>query len=295
MRTDLRTYLPFIMFALLSLIWSSTWMVIKIGLQSLPPFLSLGIRFFVAFFFLALYMRIQKIKFPRNIRDHLFFFVFGMINFTGGYALVYYAEQYIASGLTSVLFSIMPFYVLIISWRLLPQDRINWKKFIGVCSGFIGLLIIFRDQLYLSSMDRKVLFGMAGVLIAPLFSATGTIMGKKATVRMNPFVLNTLPLLYSSLFFLILSLVVERNTHPVFDASAIFSILYLSLMGTSVAFVMYFWMLKHKSAIMMSMITYVTPPLALIWGWLILDENISSLLIIGLLFIFLGIYIVRKW
>jgi len=290
-----RKYLPVIVFALLCLIWSSTWMVIKIGLKSLPPFLSLGIRFFVAFLFLFLYIRIKKIEFPKGIRDHLFFLVFGMINFTGGYAFVYWAEQYIASGLTSVLFSIMPFYVLIISWRLLPQDRINWKKFIGVCFGFVGLLIIFRDQMYLNSMDRNVIYGMVAVLIAPMFSATGTIMGKKATNRMNPFVLNTLPLLYSSLFFLMLSLMVERNTHPVFDARAIFSIIYLGLLGTSVAFVMYFWMLKNTSAIMMSMITYVTPPLALIWGWVILDENISSLLVIGLLFIFSGIYMVRKW
>jgi len=270
-------------------------MVIKIGLKSLPPFLSLGIRFFVAFLFLFLYIRIKKIEFPKGIRDHLFFLVFGMINFTGGYAFVYWAEQYIASGLTSVLFSIMPFYVLILSWRLLPQDRINWKKFVGVCFGFVGLLVIFRDQLYLNSMDRNVIYGMVAVLIAPMFSATGTIMGKKATIRMNPFVLNTLPLLYSSLFFLMLSLMVERNTHPVFDASAIFSIIYLGLLGTAVAFVMYFWMLKNTSAIMMSMITYVTPPLALIWGWVILDENISSLLVIGLLFIFSGIYMVRKW
>jgi len=290
-----RKYLPVIVFALLCLIWSSTWMVIKIGLKSLPPFLSLGIRFFVAFLFLFLYIRIKKIEFPKGIRDHLFFLVFGMINFTGGYAFVYWAEQYIASGLTSVLFSIMPFYVLILSWRLLPQDRINWKKFVGVCFGFVGLLVIFRDQLYLNSMDRNVIYGMVAVLIAPMFSATGTIMGKKATIRMNPFVLNTLPLLYSSLFFLMLSLMVERNTHPVFDASAIFSIIYLGLLGTAVAFVMYFWMLKNTSAIMMSMITYVTPPLALIWGWVILDENISSLLVIGLLFIFSGIYIVRKW
>jgi drug/metabolite transporter (DMT)-like permease len=58
---------------------------------------------------------------------------------------------------------------------------------------------------------------------------------------------------------------------------------------------MYFWMMKHTSVIMMSMITYVTPPLALIWGWIFLAENISSLLVLGLLFIFGGIYIVRKW
>jgi putative membrane protein PagO len=295
MNEQYRKYLPAGIFIALSLIWSSTWIAIKVGLESLPPFLSLGIRFFVAFLFLASYIRLQKIKFPRSVREHLFFLAFGMINFTGGYAFVYWGEQYIPSGLTSVLFSIMPFYVLIISWRLFPQDKISWQKILGVSLGFAGLVVIFRDQLDIKAMDQNVFYGMLAVLIAPLFSAFGAIMGKKATLRMNPFVLNTLPLFYSSVFFFILSCFVEQNTHPLFDARAIFSILYLGLFGTSIAFVMYFWMMKHTSVIMMSMITYVTPPLALIWGWIILDESISSLLVLGLLFIFSGIYIVRKW
>jgi drug/metabolite transporter (DMT)-like permease len=290
-----RKYLPIVFFTALCLIWSSTWMVIKIGLTSLPPFLALGLRFFTAFLFLAVYIRLQKIEFPKRMRDHAFFLTFGMINFTGGYAFVYWAEQYIDSGLTSVLFSIMPFYVLLISWRVLPQDKIGWKKLIGVSLGFIGLLVIFRDQFYLRSMNKNVLYGMLAVLIAPLFSATGTIMAKKVTNRMNPFILNTLPLFYSSLFFFVLSLIVERHSNPVFDVNAIFSILYLGILGTSIAFVMYFWMLRHTTAIMMSMITYVTPPMALIWGWIFLGENISSLVLLGLLFIFLGIYMVRKW
>lgn len=288
-------YLPAGIFVSLCLIWSSTWLAIKIGLESLPPFLSLGIRFFVAFLFLAVYIRLHKIKFPRDLREHLFFLTFGMINFTGGYAFVYWGEQYIASGLTSVLFSIMPFYVLIISWRLFPQDHISWHKLLGVSLGFIGLIIIFRDQLILQDMNKNVIYGMLAVLIAPLFSAFGAVLGKKAASRMNPFVLNTLPLFYSSVFFFILSLITERSMNPVFDTKAILSILYLGLFGTSIAFVMYFWMLKNTSVIMMSMITYVTPPLALIWGWIFMAESISSLLVLGLLFIFSGIYIVRKW
>jgi drug/metabolite transporter (DMT)-like permease len=288
-------YLPAGIFVSLSLIWSSTWLAIKVGLESLPPFLSLGIRFFAAFLFLAVYIRLRKIKFPSSVREHLFFLLFGIINFTGGYAFVYWGEQYIPSGLTSVLFSIMPFYVLIISWRLFPEDKINWQKLLGVCLGFAGLIVIFSDQLDIKAIDQKVFYGMLAVLIAPLFSAIGSIMGKKATRRMNPFVLNTMPLFYASVFFFILSWVVEQKANPIFDSRAILSLLYLALFGTSVAFVMYFWMMKNTSVIMMSMITYVTPPLALIWGWLFLDEQISSLLVLGLLFIFGGIYIVRKW
>jgi drug/metabolite transporter (DMT)-like permease len=81
---------------------------------------------------------------------------------------------------------------------------------------------------------------------------------------------------------------------PVFDFNAIFSLFYLSLVGTAIAFAVYFWMLKNTPAVVMSMITFVTPPLALFWGWLLMSEHISIFLIIGMILIFVGIYIARK-
>ena len=108
-------YLPAIAFTSLCLIWSSTWMVIKIGLWSLPPFLSAGMRFSLAFLLLFTYAIKKNISFPKDFQTHSFFLWFGVLNFSAGYALVYWAEQYIGSGLASVLFSVMPFYVLFLS------------------------------------------------------------------------------------------------------------------------------------------------------------------------------------
>lgn len=107
-------------------------------------------------------------------------------------------------------------------------------------------------------------------------------------------VLVTLPMLYTAISFFILSLIFEQANDPIFDFKAIFSLVYLSLAGTAIAFVLYFWMLKNTSAVVMSMITFVTPPLALFWGWLLMGEHISIFLIIGMILIFIGIYIVRK-
>lgn len=269
-------------------------MAIKLGLWSLPPFLAAGIRFFVAFLFLSLFAIIKKLRFPRSIKTHFFFFWFGIINFTGGYAFVYWGQQYIGSGLASILFSIMPFYVLFLSIWLLPEDRITAKKFFGVLTGFAGLVLIFWDQMNFQVSDTKALYGMSAVLIAPLFSSLGTISGKRVGKSMNPIVLVTLPMFYASLSFLLLSFILERNSNPVFDFNAVFSIIYLSLVGTAIAFAVYFWMLKNTSAVLMSMITFVTPPLALFWGWFILDEYISLLLILGMMIVFAGISIVRK-
>ena len=269
-------------------------MVLKLGLWSLPPFLAAGIRFFVAFFLLSLYATVQKLKFPRDLKLHLFFVGFGLINFTGGYAFVYWGQQYIGSGLASVLFSVMPIFVLILSIWFLPEDKISVKKILGVVVGFLGVLIIFHDQLNFPDQHPLALYGMMAVLVSPLFASIGTITAKRIGKTMHPIVLVTLPMLYASISFFILALLFERTSQPVFDFNAIFSIIYLGSIGTAIAFVTYFWLLKKASAVMMSMVTFITPPMALFWGWLLMGEHISIFLIIGMVLIFMGIYIVKK-
>lgn len=287
-------YLPVVVFITLCLIWSSTWVVLKVGLWKLPPFLAAGIRFLLGFVLLLVYARVKKIPLALNARSHLFYISFSLINFTGGYAFVYWGQQYIPSALGSILFSVMPFYVLFFSIWMLPDDKINLRKLSGVILGFIGVLIIFRDNLYLADFDLMVLLGMLAVVTAPAFSSLGTIMGKKARKTMHPIALNTMPMFYTALSFLGLSLIFERNTSPVFDFLAIFSLIYLAVLGTAIAFVLYFWMLKSNSAVIMSMITFITPPLALFWGWLLLDEPVTHFLLLGMAFILGGIFIVRR-
>jgi drug/metabolite transporter (DMT)-like permease len=286
--------LPIAAFVLLCLIWSSTWMALKLGLWSLPPFLAAAIRFFAAFLFLSVFALIQKLKFPRDLIHHLFFVGFGLVNFTGGYAFVYWGQQYIASGLASVLFSVMPFFVMFLSIWFLPDESITFKKFAGVLIGFCGVLTIFWDQLAFTVNQSLAILGMIAVLISPLFASIGTITAKRYAKAMHSTVLVTLPMLYASISFFILFFIFEQASQPIYDFNAIFSLVYLSLVGTAIAFVVYFWMLKNTSAVVMSMITFVTPPMALFWGWLLMDEHISIFLIIGMILIFVGIYIVRK-
>jgi len=275
----------------LSLIWSSTWVIIKVGLETMPPLLSAGYRFLIAFVFLGAFALKQRHSFPRTLKSHAFFIFFGIINFFGSYALVYWGEQYIHSGLTSVLFSIMPFYTALFSIKMLPSEKITLKKFIGISIGFCGILIIFNDQLYLE--HPLAIYGMLAVLISPAFSALGTIVGKKARDKYHPVVLNTFPLMYSALTFFAGSLIFERGLDSEFTPAAIFSLFYLGILGTSIAFVLYFWILKYMSAVLMSLITFITPPLALIWGWVVLGEVVTYKLLWGMLIIFAGIFVVR--
>jgi drug/metabolite transporter (DMT)-like permease len=269
-------------------------MVIRIGLDSLPPFLAAALRFTVAFLALFIYTLWKHKHIPLDLKSHLFFLRFAFINFTAGYACVYWAEQYIGSGLTSVLFSVMPFYVFFLSIRMLPEEQITLKRFLGLLLGFVGIIFIFWDQIVINQGNVFFILAMIVVLIGPLFSALGTISAKHAMKRIDVLTLNTIPLLYTAINFYLLYFLFETELQVKFDDKAIFSILYLGLLGTALAFLLYFWLLKSRSAVMMSMITYITPPLALLWGWYILDEQITIYLLFGLGIIFTGILLARK-
>jgi drug/metabolite transporter (DMT)-like permease len=269
-------------------------MVIRIGLESLPPFLAAALRFTLAFFCLFCYSLIKRKPILHDIKKHLFFIRFAFLNFTAGYACVYWAEQYIGSGLASVLFSVMPFYVLFLSIRLLPEEQITRTKTLGILLGFIGVALVFRDQLRFSQGDFFFMLGMILVLIGPLFSALGTISAKHAMKHIDILTLNTIPLFYTACSFYLLYFLFETNQTVTCDTKALFSIIYLGLVGTALAFILYFWLLRTRSAVIMSMITFITPPVALFWGWFILGEPITISLMFGLTVIFIGILLVRK-
>jgi len=280
-------------FIVLCIIWSSTWLFIKLGLETMPPFFSAGIRFFIAFLVLSIYALKLKLKFPKDLKSHIFLFYFGFILFTAAYGLVYWGEQYVDSGLTSVLFSVMPFYTVLLSLKLLPEEIITKQKIFGLVIGFTGILIIFGDQIDLGFENELALYGMIGIILSPFFSSLGSIMGKKVSHKFQPVTLNTLPLLYASLSFLIISYFTESNAELEFTGMAWFSLFYLGIFGTALAFVVYFWMLKHTSILLMSSITFITPPLALIWGWIALGEQITWKLVVGMIIIFTGVWFAR--
>ncbi len=282
---------PWLTIVILSLIWSSTWLAIKLGLETMPPFLSAGWRFLIAFIALLLYALKLRLPFPKDWKTHRFFIYFSFINFTAGYALVYWGEQYINSGLASVLFSVMPFYVALFSIKMLPSEKVTVKKFLGITVGFVGVVIIFKDQLHLS--QSMAFWGMAAVLISPAFSSLGTIVGKIARAKYHAVTLNTFPLLYTSLTLFLMHFLFETNQPVSYSWLSVFSLFYLGILGTAVAFVLYFWLLKTTSAVLMSLITFITPPMALLWGWVVLNEPITWQLIAGMVVIFSGIAIVR--
>ena len=148
-----RVYLSYF---LVCSIWGSTWLVIKIGLETMTPFLAAGCRFLVASALLFTLIKVRGVKVPFNRSERMFYVIVALTSFSLPFALVYWGEQFIPSGLTSIVFSIYPFMVALFAYLFLPNEKITVWKISGIVLGFFGILEIFSNDIHISGPNTFV-------------------------------------------------------------------------------------------------------------------------------------------
>ena len=276
-------------YTLISLIWGSTWLAIRFGLGSLTPFISAGLRFFLASLFVYGMMRIKNISLQKDILSIKLYAVLSLFSFVIPFGLVYWAEQYIPFGLASIVFGVMPFFVIIYSIIAFKKDSVTFNQIFGSILGFSGIVIIFSENLSLDLSQQ--LLGILAVLISSSMQAGIGVTIKKYGQHLNPLSMNFLPLLSAGIILIIVSILVENSSAWIFDFNAFASITFLAFFGTLVTFTTYYWLLKRMNIVILSLTAFITPIIAVILGWLILNENFSfqtlagsALVLIGILF-----------
>src|SRR5690242_5405613 len=159
-------------YALLCVIWGSTWMVIKVGYGDLGPFNVAGLRFVVAGALMTVVALATGARWPRGRPEWTAVMVVGLLMFAGDYGLIYWAEQYIASGLTAVLFATLPLMTLFIARAYIPGQQITTGKLGSSVLALAGTVALFADQL---RVDTAAIRPMLAVLGATLCAAVASV------------------------------------------------------------------------------------------------------------------------
>jgi drug/metabolite transporter (DMT)-like permease len=269
-------------------IWGSTWLVIKLGLETLTPFLAAGLRFSVAGVILLGIIKLKNISVPWNADTRWFYFVIAITSFSLPFGLVYWGEHRISSGMTSILFATYPLFVALMSSLLISTERLTLLKIIGVLIGFGGVVTIFSNDVQFSG-DSNALFGMGAVILSAVIQAFSAVMIKKHGHEISPYVVSFVPMSISAILLLTASVAVEDFSNVQFTPMAIFSIFFLAIFGTIVTFVSYFWLLKRVEVVLLSLTAFVTPLIAVLLGVIVLNEKISAELFAGTFLVFAGI------
>lgn len=279
-------------FAVISTVWGSTWFAIKIGLETMPPFLSAGIRFLVASGILFAIIRARGLRVPLSAEAWKTYLAIGILSFSIPFALVYWGEQFIPSSLCSILFGAFPFWVALFSHFLSGTEKMDAYKFAGTLVGFAGVVVIFSPEL--TWTGSRGMAGMAAILAATLLQAYALIPIKKHGREISPFVMNFVGMTMGTVSLLSLAAAFERDRPVVLTVSGAGSILYLAVFGSVVAFVTYYWLLKRVQAVYLSLSSFINPIIAVILGAAILGERLDRSVLAGAALVLVGIA-VTNW
>jgi drug/metabolite transporter (DMT)-like permease len=261
-------------------IWGSTWLFIKIGLADLPPLSFAGIRFLLATLILTVIVLVRRIAWPRTRREWILIAVVGLMQFTFNYGLVFWGEQHIPSGLAAVLQSTFPAFGLVIAHFYLPQERLSFARAGGVFLGILGVGIIFSNQL--SVAGTLALLGSIALVLSAVFGAYSNVLVKAYGTAIDPLVFAATQMLIGLVPLLIIGIWLEGNPlHFHWTTKAVVCLAYLVVVGSVIAFGLYYWLVHQMDVTKTMLIALVTPVVAVILGMLTLHEKLNWRLFAG--------------
>ncbi len=277
------------MLLLLGAIWGASFMFIKVGGEEMQPFFLVEMRLALAALTLVV-VSISRAGTFGLMRDHWpTMLVMGLINCAVPYVLITWGETYISSGLASIYNACTPLWGGALGFVWIWAERLSPGRLIGLFIGMAGVVLVVSGNLaHKGDVDTTMyLLGQGAVLLAALSYAVSGIYGRKRLKGLPPHVGATGQLIAGTLVLLPFALFQIPAQVPSWQA--IGSVVTLSILGTAIATLLYFWLLSNVGVTGTLLVTYLLPGFALMWGALLLNETITWAAVGGLLLVLLGI------
>jgi drug/metabolite transporter (DMT)-like permease len=259
---------------LLGVLWGSTWLFIKLGLEDLPPFGFAGLRFLIAIVPLAILVRVYRLRLPTDGADWRLIAVTGLLTFGVDYGLVFWGEQHISSGLTAILFTTFPLFGLVFAHLVLPSEPLRVRKVAGVLLGVAGVAVIYADQLSLA--DPLAPLGALAVVVGAAAAALASVMLKARGTHLDPTVVTTGQMAFGLGPLIAIALCTEANPlHYHWTPLAATSLLYLALVGSALSFVLWYRLIQVMEVTKAQLVPLFNTVVAVLLGWIVLDEQLG--------------------
>lgn len=285
--TTRRPYLVPALITVLCLIWGSTWWAIRVSLADQPPLGSAAVRFLVAGLALAaLAVPLRRLD-PLPPPPTWLWLTAGATSFAGSYGVLYTAEQYVPSGVAAVLWAIFPL-LMAGSGVFVLGERLRARQLAGFVVSFAGIVLVFAGD------DAGALGPALLLLLSPVLSAIGTTVIKKYGQHTSSLRLNRNGMLFGALLLSIAAFATEQPLAMPWSLRGTLATLYLALFGTALTFGVYFWLLQRVPASQLSLISYVTPVLAVLLGVAVGDGSAGPMLWLGTAGVTVGVALVVR-
>jgi len=281
-----------LLIAVLSIVWGSTWWVIRICLEEQPPLSSAAVRFVIAGLAMAAVTPMLRKRENAPPPPTWLWVVCGLTNFAGGYGILYIAETVVPSGIAAVLWAIFPL-LMAGSAVCFLGERLTARQWLGFGVSFAGIVAVFYGDLGGIPEDGSAYAWL--LLGSPVIAAIGTTLVKKYGSASSSVVLNRNGMLLGAVLLLAAAFVREDPLAMTWTTRVTIATIGLAVFGTTMTFGIYFWLLRTAPASMLALITYITPVFAMVLATIVGDGQHGTSEWVGAGFVVLGItLVVRK-
>src|SRR5213595_3116637 len=271
----------------LCIVWSSTWLVIKVGLRDLPPISYAAIRFVIAVIVLLAVSAGRVRLLLQRVSDYVLLAFTGVVMFAVNYGLLFWGELYVSSGLAAVLQATIPIFGMVFAHLMLPDEPMRLRKLAGSLLALGGVAIIcarllgFNGTLAFWS-GLGIVFGAAG-------AAFSNVLLKARAIRLAPAMIAAWQMIFGAVPLLATGFIIEGSPLRFHWSSlSVFCLLYLAVIGSALTFLLLYWLLPRMSVAKLQTVSLITPPGAVLLGWAVGGEKISLLSVVGACFVLAG-------
>jgi drug/metabolite transporter (DMT)-like permease len=279
-------------FALLGCIWGSSFLWIKIAVQELDPFTLVGWRLLFGLVGMVVVVGLVRPPFPRGARIWVFMAILGITNTALPFVLISWGEKTIDSGVASILNSTVPLFTLLVAHLFLHDDRITLPKVLGLLTGFAGVIVLLLRDLQPGSLGGSLL-GQAAVILGAIAYAGSSVFARRTMREVSPVVQAFVPMVAADAS--VWAVATRAGTPGRLPAMPLtwVALLWLGLLGSCTAFLLYYHLLHSVGATRTTMVTYLFPVVGVALGVLFLREQADWHLLVGALLVVAGIGVVN--
>src|SRR5215471_20129861 len=274
-------------------VWSSTWLAIKVGLRDLPPISFVAIRFLIAIAVLVAVSIGRTRLLPLRRNDYAVLAITGLLMFALNYTLVFWAELYVSSGLAAVLQTTIPIFGMLFAHWMLPDEPLRLQKLLGAFLATGGVALICARLLSFNGLPA--FWGGVGIALGGGAAAFSNVLIKKRAIDLAPSMLAAWQMIFGVLPLVILGLVAEGNPLQFhWTKMSIFCLLYLAIVGSSLTFLLLYWLLPRMSVTNLQTISLITPPGAVMLGWALGGERFPPWSLLGAAVVLVGVWMIFR-
>ena len=283
--------IDWLIFLALGFMWGSSYLFIKLAVDDFGTFTLVALRLIVGALLLWSVIRIAGQALPRDRRIYGHLLVMAVINITIPFTLITWAEQSVESSLAAILTSPVPLFAIVLSALFLPDEPMRVNGLVGLIVGFIGVVIITSRSL--TGAGSSVV-GELALLGAALSYAAGAVYSRRNVRGIPPMIPAVFQVTFAALIVGTFAIVLEHPWDARPDPQAVFSILWLGILGSGVAYLFVFRLLAHWGATRTTLVAYLIPVFGIVLGYLVLQEPIDARLLVGTALVIAGIALVNS-